>query len=175
MRCAIVGSGLAALATYATLRHGGVRPEVSVVFGTHEDPTDVWRTRAAAIHQQRMRSESDGHLAPAAFPGLAVREALRRGSPAPLLRSVANRYHPSVDDFLAHAETVRRRTGWERSFRPQRVERFIEQQRMRIVILRPVGEQFGDVIASIEGGKIRPQPWKTLNDLSLRQQVQTAR
>jgi hypothetical protein len=123
MRCAIVGSGLAALATYATLRHGGLSPEEIAVFGTHEDPTDVWRTRAAAIRQQRMRSESDGHLAPAAFPGLAVREALRRGSPAPLLRSVANRYHPSVDDFLAHAESVRGRTGWGRSFRLQRVER----------------------------------------------------
>jgi hypothetical protein len=123
MRCAIVGSGLAALATYATLRHGGLSPEEIAVFGTHEDPTDVWRTQAAAIRQRRMRSESDGHLAPAAFPGLAVREALRRGSPAPLLRSVANRYHPSIDDFLAHAEAVRGRTGWERSFRLQRVER----------------------------------------------------
>jgi hypothetical protein len=123
MRCAIVGSGLAALATYATLRHGGLKPEEIAVFGTHEDPTEVWRTRAAAIRQQRMRSESDGHLAPAAFPGLAVREALRTGSPSPLLRSVANRYHPSVDDFLAHAEAVRSRTGWERSFRAQRVER----------------------------------------------------
>jgi hypothetical protein len=70
-----------------------------------------------------MRSESDGHLAPAAFPGLAVREAMRTVSIAPLLRSVANRYHPSVEDFLAHAESVRRRTGWERSFHVQRVER----------------------------------------------------
>jgi hypothetical protein len=123
MRCAIVGSGLAALATYATLRHGGLDSEQIAVFGTHDDPTEAWRTRAAAIRQQRMRSESDGHLAPASFPGLAVREAARRGSPVPLLRSVANRYHPSVDDFLAHAEQVRSRTGWERSFRRQRVER----------------------------------------------------
>jgi cation diffusion facilitator CzcD-associated flavoprotein CzcO len=123
MRCAIVGSGLAALATYATLRHGGLQPEQIAVFGTHEDPTEVWRTRAASIRQQRMRSESDGHLAPASFPGLAVREALRRGSPAPLLRSVTNRYHPSVDDFLAHAEAVRQRSGWERSLRLQHVQR----------------------------------------------------
>jgi hypothetical protein len=123
MRCAIVGSGLAALATYATLRHGGLSAEEIVVFGTHEDPTEAWRTRAAAIRQQRMRSESDGHLAPAAFPGLAVREAVRRGSPTPLLRSVANRYHPSVEDFLAHAASVRHRAGWDRSFRPQRIER----------------------------------------------------
>ena len=123
MRCAIVGSGLAALATYATLRRGGVEPGQIQVFGTHDDPTEVWRGRAAAIRQRRMRSESDGHLAPAAFPGLAVREALRRGSPAPLLRTVANRYHPSIEDFLTHAESVRRRSGWDDSLRVQRVER----------------------------------------------------
>jgi hypothetical protein len=123
MRCAIVGSGLAALATYATLRHGGLTPEEIAVFGTDEDPTQAWRTRASAIRQRRMRSESDGHLAPASFPGLAVRESVRRVSPVPLLRSVANRYHPSVEDFLAHAESVRSSTGWERSFRLQRVER----------------------------------------------------
>jgi thioredoxin reductase len=123
MRCAIVGSGLAALATYATLRHGGLTPEEIAVFGTDEDPTQAWRTRASAIRQRRMRSESDGHLAPASFPGLAVRESVRRVSPVPLLRSVANRYHPSVEDFLAHAGSVRSTTGWERSFRLQRVER----------------------------------------------------
>ncbi len=123
MRCAIVGSGLAALAAYATLRHGGVAPEEIVVFGTHEDPLEVWRTRASSIRQQRMRSESDGHLAPAAFPGLAVREAVRRASPAPLLQSVANRYHPSVGDFLAHGEAVRVRSGWERSFVPRHITR----------------------------------------------------
>jgi cation diffusion facilitator CzcD-associated flavoprotein CzcO len=123
MRCAIVGSGLAALAAYATLRHGGVAPGEIVVFGTDEDPTAAWRARAAAIRQRRMRSESDGHLAPASFPGLAVREAVRRGSPAPLVRSVVNRYHPTVDDFLDHASALRERTGWDRSFRSQRIER----------------------------------------------------
>lgn len=123
MRCAIVGSGPAALAAYATLRHGGVAPEEIVVFGTHADPLEVWRTRASSIRQRRMRSESDGHLAPASFPGLAVREALRRGTPAPLLQSVASRYHPSVDEFVAHAEEVRMRSAWERSFVQRRVMR----------------------------------------------------
>ncbi|NUR78741.1 MAG: hypothetical protein HOQ28_20940 [Thermoleophilia bacterium] len=123
MRCAIVGSGLAALAAYATLRHGEVEPEEIVVFGSHEDPTAVWRVRAASIRQARMRSESEGHLAPASFPGLAVREALRRRSAMPLLQTVVNRYHPTVDDFLAHASEVRTRSGWDKSFRAQRVER----------------------------------------------------
>jgi hypothetical protein len=123
MRCAIVGSGLASLAAYATLRHGGVEVEEITVFGTHDDPTEPWRTRAEAIRQRRMRSESDGHLAPASFPGLAVRESLRRGIPTPLLASVANRYHPSVDDFLTHATELCGRSGWEQSFREHRVAR----------------------------------------------------
>jgi hypothetical protein len=122
-RCAIVGSGLAALAGYATLRHGGVDADEIAVFGTHADPTEPWRIRAAAIRQRRMRSESDGHLAPSAFPGLAVRAAVRRRDPRPLVESVTNRYHPTVDEFLEHGDEVRRRSGWDRSFRRARVER----------------------------------------------------
>jgi cation diffusion facilitator CzcD-associated flavoprotein CzcO len=119
MRYAIVGSGLAALAGYATLRHGGIAADEIAVSGTHDDPLEVWRSRAAAIRQQRMRSESDGHLAAAAWPGLALREH----RPSALLRTVTNRYRPSVDLFLRHGALVVERTGWERSFRLARVER----------------------------------------------------
>jgi cation diffusion facilitator CzcD-associated flavoprotein CzcO len=122
-RCAVVGSGLAALAAYATLRRGGLAPDEIAVFGTHEDPTEVWRVRAAAIRQRNMRSESDGHLAAASFPGLAIREMQRTGSLRPLVATAANRYHPDVDAFLAHAAEVRERTGWSRSFTQRRVER----------------------------------------------------
>jgi hypothetical protein len=122
-RCAVVGSGLAALAAYATLRHGGLSAEQITVFGTNRDPTEVWRARAAGIRQQRMRSESDGHLAAAAFPGLAVREWLRTGSFRPLVASAANRYHPAVEEFVAHAAEVRERSGWDGSFVQRRVRR----------------------------------------------------
>jgi len=60
-----------------------------------------------------MRSESDGHCLPTSFPGLAVREALRRRSVAPLLASVCDRYHPTVGEFLAHVEELRRGSGWD--------------------------------------------------------------
>jgi cation diffusion facilitator CzcD-associated flavoprotein CzcO len=122
-RCAVVGSGLAAFAAYATLRHGGLAPEEISVFGTHEDPTTVWRERAASIRQTRMRSESDGHLAAPSFPGLALRTYLRTGSLRPIVASLADRYHPSVDEFLAHSEQLRERSGWDRSFVQRRVRR----------------------------------------------------
>jgi hypothetical protein len=119
MRCAIVGSGLAALAAHATLRHAGVPPGDIVVFGTHADPTEVWRGRAAAIRQRRMRSESDGHLAAAGFPGLALRERSARA----LALTALSRYRPPVELFLQHAEQVRARSGWDASFVERRIAR----------------------------------------------------
>jgi cation diffusion facilitator CzcD-associated flavoprotein CzcO len=122
-RVAIVGSGLAGLTAYATLRHGGIAAEEIAVFGPAADPAQAWRVRAASIRQRRMRSESDGHCGPTSFPGLAVREALARRSPAPLLASVADRYNPTVESFLAHVAEVRERSGWDGSVRLGRVER----------------------------------------------------
>jgi cation diffusion facilitator CzcD-associated flavoprotein CzcO len=122
-RCAIVGGGLAGLVAYATLRHGGVEPGEIAVFGEDPDPAGLWRRRAAAIRQQRMRSESDGHCLATTFPGLAMRTAWRRRSPAPLVESVLDRYHPSVEEFLDHVGRVRERSGWDESFRPGRLER----------------------------------------------------
>ena len=121
--CAIVGGGLGGLVTYTTLRHGGLRPGEIAVFGTDPDPASVFQAHAAAIRQRRMRSESDGHCLPRSFPGLAVRSALRRRSVRPLLDSVRDRYRPSVEEFLAHVEEVRIRSGWDESFRLERVDR----------------------------------------------------
>jgi cation diffusion facilitator CzcD-associated flavoprotein CzcO len=119
---AIVGSGLAGFTAYQTLRRGGLEPEQIVVFGTQDDPAAAWRRRASAIRQREMRSESDGHCLPTSFPGLAVRASLRQSSPAPLVASLLDRYHPSVDEFLEHVEELRVRSGWERSVVRARVE-----------------------------------------------------
>jgi hypothetical protein len=70
-----------------------------------------------------MRSESDGHCLPTTFPGLAVREARRRRAVTPLLASLVDRYHPTVDDFLAHVEEQRRASGWSQRLVPARIER----------------------------------------------------
>jgi cation diffusion facilitator CzcD-associated flavoprotein CzcO len=119
---AIVGSGLAGFTAYQTLRRE-LEPEEIAVFGTHADPAAVWRRRAYAIRQREMRSESDGHCGATTFPGLSLRTAARQRSVAPLLSSLCDRYHPSVDDFLAHVEELRERSGWDRSLREARVER----------------------------------------------------
>jgi cation diffusion facilitator CzcD-associated flavoprotein CzcO len=123
MAVAIVGSGLAGFTAYQTLRRGGLHPGEIAVFGTEEDPAAAWRRRAEAIRQREMRSESDGHCLATTFPGLAVRAAARQRSAAPLVASLLDRYHPTVQEFLRHVEELRRRSGWDRSLRRARVER----------------------------------------------------
>jgi len=120
-RAAIVGSGLGGLVAYATLRHGGLRPEEIALFGEQQDPAGAWRVRAAAIRQRTMRSESDGHCWPTSFPGLAAREAVRRKDLAPLVLSACDRYRPSVPEFLRHVDEVRARSRWDESFRNVRI------------------------------------------------------
>jgi cation diffusion facilitator CzcD-associated flavoprotein CzcO len=120
-RIAIVGGGLAGFVSYLTLRKGGVAADEIVVFSPEADPAAAWRRRAGAIRQTHMRSESDGHCLPTSFPGLAVREARRRRSATPLLASLVDRYHPTVDDFLAHVEELRVASGWSQSVVPARI------------------------------------------------------
>jgi cation diffusion facilitator CzcD-associated flavoprotein CzcO len=122
-RVAVVGGGLVGFVTYLTLRRGDVEPAQITVFAPEPDPAAAWRRRAAAIRQTHMRSESDGHCLPTSFPGLAVREARRRRSVAPLVRSVCDRYHPTVGQFLEHVEEVRAASGWSECVRPARLER----------------------------------------------------
>jgi cation diffusion facilitator CzcD-associated flavoprotein CzcO len=125
MTVAVVGSGLAGFTAYQTLRRGGLEPAEIAVFGTEDDPAAGFRRRAEAIRQREMRSESDGHCLPATFPGLAVRSALRRRSPLPLLASALDRYHPTLEEFLSHVATVRERSGWDESFYVGRIERVV--------------------------------------------------
>src|SRR4029450_2376295 len=86
-------------------------------------PVGPWRRRAEAIHQERMRSESDGHCYPTSFPGLAPREAIRRGELTPLVRTALNRYRPTVGEFLRHVDELRARSGWDESVVTARVQR----------------------------------------------------
>jgi cation diffusion facilitator CzcD-associated flavoprotein CzcO len=119
---AIVGGGLGGFVAYVTLRHGGLQPGEVAVFGLDPDPLAAWLPRAGAIRQRRMRSESDGHAYATSFPGLAAREALRQISPGPVLRSVCNRYRPTVEEFTRHVQELRERTGWDESFRAEWIE-----------------------------------------------------
>lgn len=119
---AVVGSGLAGFTAYQTLRRE-LEPGDIAVFGTDAHPAAAWRVRAAAIRQREMRSESDGHCLPTSFPGLAFSSVRRRRSVRPLLDSVLDSYHPTVDEFLLHVERLRERSGWDESLVARRVGR----------------------------------------------------
>ena len=120
---AVVGSGLAGFCGFLALRRSGVDAGEIAVFGTGHDPAAAWCARAAAIRQRWMRSESDGHCLPASFPGLAARRAWRDRSPAPLVASAFDRYHPTVDEFLAHVGELREESGWDERIVDSRIER----------------------------------------------------
>jgi cation diffusion facilitator CzcD-associated flavoprotein CzcO len=120
---AIVGSGLAGFTAYQSLRRGGLEPGEIAVFGTDADPAAAWRRRAEAIRQRTMRSESDGHCHPTSFPGLSFASARRRRSVRPLLESLADRYHPTLGEFLDHVERLRDRSRWDESVVAGTVER----------------------------------------------------
>ena len=122
-RIAIVGGGLAGFVSYLTLRKGGIDAGEIAVFSVEADPAAAWRRRAAAIRQTHMRSESDGHCLPTSFPGLAVREARRRRSATPRRSSLVDRYHPTVDDFLAHVDELRGASDWPHRLVPARIRR----------------------------------------------------
>src|SRR5581483_8918180 len=122
MPVAIVGSGLAGFTAYQSLRRE-LEPEEIAVFGLQDDPAAAFRQRAGAIRQREMRSESDGHCRPASFPGLSFGAAARRRSLRPLVDTVCNLFHPTVDEFLAHVDRLRERSGWDRSLHLARVER----------------------------------------------------
>lgn len=120
---AVVGSGLAGFCGFLALRWRGVEAGEIAVFGTERDPAAAWRRRAAAIRQRWMRSESDGHCLPASFPGLAARKAWRSRSAAPLVASVFDRYHPTVEEFLAHVGDLRDESGWDERVVDARIAR----------------------------------------------------
>jgi cation diffusion facilitator CzcD-associated flavoprotein CzcO len=125
MSVAIVGGGLAGFTAFLSLVRGGVEAGEITVFTPECDPAAAWRRRAAAIRQTHMRSESDGHCLPTTFPGLAVREAARRRSLRPLVQSACDRYHPTVEGFLDHVESLRRESGWSERVAQARVEHIV--------------------------------------------------
>ena len=101
----------------------GRRPARSPCSAPEPDPAALWRRRAAAIRQRRMRSESDGHCLPAVVPGARGAGGAAAALAAPLVARCSTATTRRVDEFLEHVEELRERTGWDESFRPARVER----------------------------------------------------
>ena len=120
---AIVGAGVGGMIAYVALRYQGVPADRIVLFDEHPRTLAAWTASAAAIEQSLMRSESEGHLFCTEFPGFALMDALHRGSPAPLIRSVVNRYHPTLAGVVGHGRALARHYDLERHVRTARITR----------------------------------------------------
>lgn len=125
---AIVGDGPAALATLAVLRGAGLAAGDIVVYGDSPQPMARLERYARAVGQERMRSEGDGHLSPAGFPGLALVDSWRSRSAGPALAAVFNLYTPPLDLLLAHAAEVAERAGFAGCHTHVRVGRLVRQE-----------------------------------------------
>jgi hypothetical protein len=128
-RAAVVGAGPAGTIADVTLQYAGVPADEIVLFDGAGDPLDIWRRETRAIRQVSMRSESEGHLFATDFPGLALIDTVRERSPMPLALSAVNRYHPSLNTVLRHAEAVSQHYGTSRRIQRAhitRIERRLE-------------------------------------------------
>lgn len=112
VRIGIVGGGFGALMAYAMLRFRGIKRHEIAVFAPNSSPEQSWGNYAQAINLQSLRSESTGHFYPTDSPGLATIESWNMWSIRPIVQSWFNRYHPSVERFIAHTKTIARQTGF---------------------------------------------------------------
>lgn len=122
---AIVGDGVAALITLAVLAHSGLSVQDVAVYGDSPHPMDSLRRCAIALGQDRMRSESNGHLAAVDVPGMAWVDACTHRSPWPLLASLCDRYNPPLDLLLAQADALTTRLGFHECKVPVRIAQIL--------------------------------------------------
>lgn len=119
---AIIGDGVGALICFAVLRQAGFPSAAITVYGDRPHPLDHLAGYAHAIRQQRMRSESSGHLLPLDFPGLALVAAWQQRSPWPLLASLVDAYNPELDLLVAQSTKLAERCGFMQRKRTARIE-----------------------------------------------------
>lgn len=125
---AIIGDGVGALITLAALAQSGLPTQAATVYGDSPHPLANLSRHANALAQKRMRSESNGHLAPVDFPGLAWTDACRHRSPWPLLASLCDRYNPPLDLLLAQADGLTTHLGFHERKVTARIERILRTE-----------------------------------------------
>lgn len=119
---AIVGDGVGALIALAVLAQSGVPTQAVTIYGDSPHPMANLCRHAIALGQERMRSESNGHLAPVNFPGMAWTDARKQRSPWPLLASLCDCYNPPLALLLAQADEQIVRLGFYEHKVPVRIE-----------------------------------------------------
>ncbi len=125
---AIVGDGVGALIALAVLAQSGVPTQAVTIYGDSPHPMANLCCHATALGQERMRSESNGHLAPVDFPGMAWADTRKQWSPWPLLASLCDRYNPSLDLVLAQVDALTTRLGFHERKLPVRIANIVRAE-----------------------------------------------
>ena len=117
----IIGDGFGSLMVYATAVFMGFDLGQVTVFGQSDTPVGTYQELAINLRQTLLRSESESHFLPADWPTLAELDAWARRTVAPLVRSAARKYNPSLPDVMTQANVVARALGWNDNRMPSRV------------------------------------------------------
>ncbi|MGH2444109.1 MAG: hypothetical protein ACRDFX_13215, partial [Chloroflexota bacterium] len=124
---AIVGGGAGGFIAHVSLRFSGLPERDVAVYDDRESFLQTWTSGTGAIQQRTMRSESDGHFFATDFPGFALMEAIDNKSPLPLLKSVINRYNPTLGAVVRHGQALSWHYRFEQSIHPIRIARIRRQ------------------------------------------------
>jgi len=127
-RIAIVGDGVGALITLAVLVHAGMASHEITIYGDSPHPLSHLHRYAVVLGQDRMRSESNGHLAPVDFPGMAWTDTCRLRSPWPLVASLCDRYNPPLELLVAQADLLTSRFDFHQRKAPFRIGQILRAQ-----------------------------------------------
>lgn len=140
---AIIGDGVGGLITFTILQHNRFPANSITIYGESPQPLATLATCVRAIGQERMRSESSGHLNPLDFPGLSFAESWQKKSPLPLLASLFDTYNPSFDLLIAQSEKLAKQTGFFERKVSKKIHRIARRDDSHFVLYDESGEEIG--------------------------------
>lgn len=140
---ALIGDGVGGLITFAILQHNRFPANSITIYGESPQPLATLATCVRAIGQERMRSESSGHLNPLDFPGLSFAESWQKKSPLPLLTSLCDAYNPSFDLLIAQSEKLTKQTGFFERKVSKKIHRIARRDDSHFVLYDESDEEIG--------------------------------
>jgi hypothetical protein len=139
----------------------GARQDANRLEVTGRQRDDVRLAGPAGFAENSTAREPEGHLSPLRPDVTAALSALierRHHSQLTQARQLEPKHPPRAQSRVAQM--------------PQGDPCRVEQLGVRVVEVRQIGQQFGDVVAGIQGRKIAAKRWKTLDGRGLSQQLE---
>ena len=142
-KLALIGDGVGGLITFALLHHHRFPVNALTVYGESTQPLATLAACARAIGQERMRSESNGHLNPLDFPGLSFAEAWQKKSPLPVIASMCDLYNPPIELLIAQSEKLVKQIGFNERKVNKKIGRIARHKDTSFVLYDETDQEIG--------------------------------